>query len=74
MEEKIVNLKDVNGDSYGNSINEVIAVPDPFNPGEFTNETLVDLAGNSIAALFSFRAAPATGKAARTYAPSRSRL
>jgi type IV pilus assembly protein PilQ len=47
----VYDLKDVNGDSYGNSINEVIAVPDPFNPGSFTNETLVDLAGNSIAAL-----------------------
>ena len=47
----IYDLKDVNGDTYGNSINDVIAVPDPFNPGQFTNETLVDLAGNSIAAL-----------------------
>jgi type IV pilus assembly protein PilQ len=47
----VYDLKDVNGDTYGNSINEVIAVPDPFNPGELTNETLVDLAGNSIAAL-----------------------
>ncbi len=47
----IYDLKDVNGESYGNSINDVIAVPDPFNPGTFTNETLVDLAGNSIAAL-----------------------
>ncbi len=47
----VYDLKDVNGDSYGNSINDVIAVPDPFNPGQFTNETLVDLAGESIAAL-----------------------
>jgi len=47
----VYDLKDVNGASYGNSINDVIAVPDPFNPGSFTNETLVDLAGNSIAAL-----------------------
>ncbi len=47
----VYDLKDVNGDNYGNSINDVIAVPDPFNPGEFTNETLVDLAGSSIAAL-----------------------
>ncbi len=47
----VYDLKDVNGDTYGNSINDVIAVPDPFNPGELTNETLVDLAGNSIAAL-----------------------
>lgn len=47
----VYDLKDINGDSYGNSINDVIAVPDPFNPGNFTNETLVDLAGSSIAAL-----------------------
>ncbi len=47
----VYDLKDVNGNSYGNSINDVIAVPDPFNPGNFTNETLVDLAGSSIAAL-----------------------
>lgn len=47
----VYDLKDVNGDFYGNSINDVIAVPDPFNPGELTNETLVDLAGSSIAAL-----------------------
>jgi type IV pilus assembly protein PilQ len=40
-------LKDLNG----NSINRLIAVPDPLNPGELTNETLVDLGGNSIAAL-----------------------
>jgi len=38
-------------DTQGNSINDVIAVPDPLNPGERTNETLVDLGGNSIAAL-----------------------
>ena len=47
----VYDLKDVNGDYFGNSINDVIAVPDPFNPGELTNETLVDLAGSSIAAL-----------------------
>jgi type IV pilus assembly protein PilQ len=47
----VYDLKDVNGETYGNSINDVIAVPDPFNPGTLTNETLVDLAGNSIAAL-----------------------
>lgn len=47
----VYDLKDVNGDNFGNSINDVIAVPDPFNPGEFTNETLVDLSGESIAAL-----------------------
>lgn len=38
-------------DRTGNSINDVIAVPDPLNPGEVTNETLVDLSGESIAAL-----------------------
>jgi type IV pilus assembly protein PilQ len=43
----IYDLKDM----QGNSINDVIGVPDPLNPGEITNETLVDLAGNSVAAL-----------------------
>lgn len=43
----IYDLKDM----AGNSINEVIAVPDPFNPGELTNQTLVDLGGNSVALL-----------------------
>jgi len=38
-------------DRTGNSINDVIAVEDPLNPGELTNETLVDLSGESIAAL-----------------------
>lgn len=38
-------------DRQGNSINDVIAVPDPLNPGELTNGTLVDLAGNSVALL-----------------------
>ncbi|MGD8496838.1 MAG: secretin N-terminal domain-containing protein [Gemmatimonadales bacterium] len=39
-------------DRTGNSINDVIAVPDPTSPtGELTNETLVDLSGESIAAL-----------------------
>ncbi|MFQ5890050.1 MAG: secretin N-terminal domain-containing protein [Gemmatimonadota bacterium] len=38
-------------DRTGNSINDVIAVEDPFNPGQPTNETLVDLSGSSIAAL-----------------------
>lgn len=38
-------------DRTGNSINDVIAVPDPLNPGEVTNQTLVDLSGESIAAL-----------------------
>ena len=43
----IYDLKDMSG----NSINEVIGVPDPLNPGEITNETLVDLGGNSVAVL-----------------------
>lgn len=43
----IYDLKDM----QGNSLNQVIGVPDPLNPGEITNETLVDLAGNSVAAL-----------------------
>lgn len=38
-------------DRTGNSINDVIGVEDPLNPGEITNETLVDLSGESIAAL-----------------------
>ena len=43
----IYDLKDM----QGNSLNRVIGVPDPLNPGEITNGTLVDLAGNSVAAL-----------------------
>jgi type IV pilus assembly protein PilQ len=43
----IYDLKDMSG----NSINKVIGVPDPMNPGEITNETLVDLGGNSVAVL-----------------------
>ena len=43
----IYDLKDMSG----NSINDVISVPDPLNPGEMTNQTLVDLGGNSVAAL-----------------------
>jgi len=43
----IYDLKDMEG----NSINDVIGVPDPLNPGEITNETLVDLGGNSVALL-----------------------
>jgi type IV pilus assembly protein PilQ len=38
-------------DRTGNSINDVIAVPDPLDPGALTNQTLVDLSGESIAAL-----------------------
>lgn len=47
----IYDLKDSDEGVFANSINDVIAVPDPLNPGELTNETLVDLGGNSIAAL-----------------------
>lgn len=43
----IYDLKDM----AGNSINDVISVPDPLSPGEMTNQTLVDLGGNSVAAL-----------------------
>ncbi len=38
-------------DREGNSLNELVSVPDPSNPGEFTNEDIVLLGGNSIAAL-----------------------
>ena len=38
-------------DSRGNSLNELVSVPDPNNPGEFTDDNLVSLGGNSIAAL-----------------------
>lgn len=38
-------------DSQGNSLNRLVSVPDPNNLGEFTNEDLVLLGGNSIAAL-----------------------
>ncbi len=38
-------------DRTGNSINDVVGVEDPLNPGEITNQTLVDLTGESIAAL-----------------------
>jgi len=43
----IYDLKDM----QGNSINDVIGVPDPLAPGEITNQTLVDLGGNSVAVL-----------------------
>lgn len=43
----IYDLKDMSG----NSINDVISVPDPLSPGEMTNQTLVDLGGNSVAVL-----------------------
>jgi type IV pilus assembly protein PilQ len=38
-------------DSRGNQLNRLVAVPDPQNPGEFTNENLILLNGYSIAAL-----------------------
>jgi type IV pilus assembly protein PilQ len=38
-------------DSQGNTLNRLTSVPDPLNPGELTNENLVLLGGNSIAAL-----------------------
>ena len=38
-------------DSQGSSLNELVSVPDPFNPGEFTDVDIVSLGGNSIAAL-----------------------
>ncbi|HEX5725293.1 MAG TPA: AMIN domain-containing protein [Longimicrobiaceae bacterium] len=38
-------------DSRGNSLNQLVAVPDPNDPDEFTNDNLVSLGGNSIAAL-----------------------
>jgi type IV pilus assembly protein PilQ len=38
-------------DRTGNSINDVIGVEDPFAPGTLTNATLVNLTGESIAAL-----------------------
>lgn len=38
-------------DSQGSSLNELVSVPDPFNPTEFTSTDIVSLGGNSIAAL-----------------------
>lgn len=38
-------------DSRGNSLNRLVSVPDPNNPGEFTSDDLVLLGGSSIAAL-----------------------
>lgn len=38
-------------DRTGNSINDVVGVEDPLAPGTLTNSTLVDLSGESIAAL-----------------------
>ena len=38
-------------DSRGNSLNRLVSVPDPMNPGELTSDDLVSLGGNSIAAL-----------------------
>lgn len=38
-------------DSQGSSLNRLVSVPDPVNPGEFTDVDIVSLGGNSIAAL-----------------------
>lgn len=38
-------------DSRGNQLNRLVTAPDPNNPGEFTNDDLILLGGNSIAAL-----------------------
>lgn len=38
-------------DSQGSTLNELVSVPDPLNPGVFTNQDIVSLGGNSIAAL-----------------------
>jgi type IV pilus assembly protein PilQ len=38
-------------DSEGSSLNELVAVPDPFEAGEFTSTDIISLGGNSIAAL-----------------------
>ncbi|MFQ5530706.1 MAG: AMIN domain-containing protein [Gemmatimonadota bacterium] len=43
----VYDLKDVTG----NSINDVVGVENPLEPGTLTNATLVDLSGESIAAL-----------------------
>jgi type IV pilus assembly protein PilQ len=38
-------------DSQGSTLNRLVAVPDPFDPGNFTNTDIISLGGNSIAAL-----------------------
>lgn len=38
-------------DSEGSSLNRIVAVEDPFDPGKFTNTDLISLRGSSIAAL-----------------------
>ncbi|HYJ79838.1 MAG TPA: AMIN domain-containing protein, partial [Longimicrobiaceae bacterium] len=38
-------------DSRGSSLNSLVSVPDPFNPGALTNQDIVALGGSSIAAL-----------------------
>jgi type IV pilus assembly protein PilQ len=38
-------------DSEGSSLNSLVSVPDPFEPGEFTSTDIISLGGNSIAAL-----------------------
>jgi type IV pilus assembly protein PilQ len=39
------------GDPQGNSLNRLVSVPDPRNPGQNTHDNLVQLGGSSIAAL-----------------------
>jgi type IV pilus assembly protein PilQ len=38
-------------DSEGSSLNRLVSIPDPFEPGEFTDTDIIALGGNSIAAL-----------------------
>jgi type IV pilus assembly protein PilQ len=38
-------------DSQGSTLNRLVAVPDPFDPGNFTSTDIISLGGNSIAAL-----------------------
>lgn len=38
-------------DSRGNSVNQLASVPDPLNPGQVTDDDIISLGGNSIAAL-----------------------
>lgn len=38
-------------DRTGNSLNDVLQIEDPFNPGTLTSKTFVDLTGSSVAAL-----------------------
>ncbi len=38
-------------DSQGSTLNRLVSVPDPFDPGNFTNTDIISLGGTSIAAL-----------------------